>query len=854
MNAVESNSWFPHLRSLLQMPPSAELWTLLLTTLHHLRSDRKIPAMVLEYLWVHLEDWSPEFQVTESLAIFPLEAPLVKTLNWSGLNLGKEVQQQHLLKMLSHEDWPYNKVRVLNLSGNQLKAQGLDGFLKHWRFPQVRTLDLSRNSLATTGIQLLLDSAMVTQIEHLLLDGNNLSFRGMDALLNSTDLHQLKGLSLGKNKMRGVAIENLLVRGSESLPSLEWLSLQGNTLREVEIQQLFLWEKMSVLKHLDLSGSPAVGEFLEKGGHFHPGFQPESLALRQCKLSKTAMTALCRQPWFSELKTLDLSDNSLSGEGFRLLVQEATLSNLRSLRLKRCGLSENDLTLLGKEEWKNLRQLDLSQNWLSEHSCVFLNALVERSGIQSLKLDGNRISGDSLPWMLGRPLGKAFRGEKYLMEELTGLDDRFQRTDKTLVFNRPLSEELIRGLYRVQRLQGLKKMVCQYKQVEHDCFVSLLTPALPTLEELNFRQCRLSNDSLDWLAEQPSSMKLKVVDLAHNGFSSESLLRFVSSEFLEGVEELLLEENQVNTRVCEALVQNPHSSQLKVLGIQNSRLRMSSLISLSKAPYFELKRLDIGRMNLSDETIRQLSQTSLAKAAASAPQWPIVRLLHEDFAEESFFSTLSSISLSLWSDMLATPGFASLKQVYLQPEVQEASGWSAEHWLQLSEVPASLSWEQVSLHVQRASSASIATSLQQMPFLTMLELTPGLDWTWPELYEVLSALPKTLQSLTIQGFYHDSISLPELSKAPFASSLTTLQLNDCWVPAELQKVEQCYQFPAVKRLTIHRHDFPLQTMQDLLESGVFPVVKEVNSSKQSNEWSRFLTLKDEWAEKGVLWQ
>lgn len=206
----------------------------------------------------------------------------------------------------------------------------------------------------------------------------------------------------------GAAALGTAVRAHGKTAQTQAIALPGNpalTCRGVAALCKEVLSPACTLKAMDLSHNKQLGSSLSGilvphlAGNAGSPSCLRSLLLADCGLTKESVVELSKVVGASVLRTLDLSQNAISGAGAALAaIAEAPL--LEDLRLVDCGLGDADVVDLAPAlPASGLLSLDLAFNTVGSEGVLALARHVGGAPLQSLSLVQNQIDS-------GEPLGQ----------------------------------------------------------------------------------------------------------------------------------------------------------------------------------------------------------------------------------------------------------------------------------------------------------------------------------------------------------------------------------------------------------------------------------------------------------------
>jgi len=195
-------------------------------------------------------------------------------------------------------------------------------------------------------------------LENLNLSKTNLSLQGVEAILDLSKWEQLKSLDVSQNE--------LFDEGLSTLALVDWPLLESLNLSQVEcspkgVEALVNQSKWSQFKHLDISNN----EIFDEGvAVLTLAEWPllEELNLKNTKITQKGLEILVHQIKLEKLKKLDISENIISDEGFKILASGEWSLFQHLVCYDTQVTRKGQISFLENMKWPNLTHLEHSLN------------------------------------------------------------------------------------------------------------------------------------------------------------------------------------------------------------------------------------------------------------------------------------------------------------------------------------------------------------------------------------------------------------------------------------------------------------------------------------------------------------
>ncbi|XP_053478318.1 protein NLRC5-like [Ictalurus furcatus] len=278
-------------------------------------------------------------------------------------------------------------LKILRLSDCSVTEEGYAALAEALKSSHLIELDLRGNDPGASGVKLLTD---VLQDPHCTLKTLSLlkspaaqeACTWLDSVLRKKSLLQ-KELDLSMMETGDSGVEKLSALLEDSHCKFQKIRLNKCNLTEESCSALasVLNLKSCSVRELDLSNNSLQDSGVTRlsAGLKSPQCKLEILTLSMCGLLEESCSALAEVLKYSQLRELDLSNNSLQDSGVTRLSAglKSPQCKLEILRLKTCLITAGSCSALAEvlnSEYSQLRELDLSNNSLQDSGVTQLSA------------------------------------------------------------------------------------------------------------------------------------------------------------------------------------------------------------------------------------------------------------------------------------------------------------------------------------------------------------------------------------------------------------------------------------------------------------------------------------------------
>jgi serine/threonine protein kinase/hemoglobin-like flavoprotein/Ran GTPase-activating protein (RanGAP) involved in mRNA processing and transport len=360
-----------------------------------------------------------------------------------------------------------NKLRMLILRNTRLGADGVAVFSVSPLFAGLQHLDLSQNGIGPAGVAVLALSRKLGEIRRLCLAQNSIGREGLQLLLSSAGMEAVEVLDISSN---GVGANGAMALASSLLARrIRVLNLSNNDIGDTGLAALLGAPQLTGLSALDISQNDLT---------------PSGIAL----LDGAAL----------QLESLDLSSNPIGQKGAEVLNATIGHLRLRHLKVRRTGLTVEELGRIVQGGKGNLRELDASDNPLQSGDSKSLSRVPELMSLQKLRLNGIEA---------GRPELAAIFSSPY-----------FGNLEDLSLNSNALGDEGLTELAAISGLSRLSMLSLQDNGIGYQGAAALATsPLAAHLTRLDLSYNQLSDAGAEALARGITWHQLQQLHLRSNG-------------------------------------------------------------------------------------------------------------------------------------------------------------------------------------------------------------------------------------------------------------------------------------------------------------------------------------------------
>ena len=598
--------------------------------------------------------------VLENVGIIKIANSLQSIITLTELYLSDnnitEKAADDIVTVLSHN----NKLKVLNLNRNDLKATGVVKIAKALQMSTLKRLEIERNNATKEAAN---DIAVVisrnTNLQVLNLNDNNLQAQGIQLIataLQSTS--SLTHLYVSNNNITKEAASSV-AQALFSNPKLQLLHLNGNNLGTIGVTKVAeSLQNVSTLKKLQLNNNGvtdvAAGSIAELFSHNNciqelalgdncfqfRGIMKIAKALEtvsgltclkvnNCNITDQAAEGIAYVlAQNTDLQVLDLNGNKLRTNGFGNIA--TGLQNNSSLQ--ELHLADNNATKTGAiyvaaivSHSTNLQVLNLNGNNLqTEGTRVVLNNLRSISSLTKLYLSDNNITedaADDIAVVLSHnnnlqvlDLSTNSLNSMGIMKITKPLQNMASIAELHIGDNNITTDEGCNYISTILSYNTYLTVLNLNGSTFQSAGIALLANGLQntyTLLQLELANNKITKEAADDIAAiVDKSRKLQVLNLNANVLENVGIIKIANSlQSVVTLTELYLSDNNITEKAVDDIVTVlSHNNKLKVLNLNRNYLKATGVVKIAKALQMStLKRLEIERNNATKEAANDIA-------------------------------------------------------------------------------------------------------------------------------------------------------------------------------------------------------------------------------------------------------
>jgi len=301
------------------------------------------------------------------LSIVSMSSQLVAVLNLNWLNsneISLSIAGEKVI-LLPRDKWDQLESIKLSPEYGSQKIKPTQSII--WP-SSLKTLDLSDNPLSNN---LLFDGQFPLLLENLCLQNTDLTAKDLQNLISKSDWLHLKRLDASQNPIQDEGLE-ILVSAKWSL--LEFLNLSSTKITTQGLENSIRRSKWPNLKTLDISLNSIQDEGLEVLASANWKLL-EDLNIQETEITAQGMEIFLtnRSKW-AHLKRVDLSHNPIRDDGLEIFIF-SNYNLLEYLNLEETGITNKGIEMLvNKANWPKLKELHISDNIITNEGIKMLSS------------------------------------------------------------------------------------------------------------------------------------------------------------------------------------------------------------------------------------------------------------------------------------------------------------------------------------------------------------------------------------------------------------------------------------------------------------------------------------------------
>lgn len=359
---------------------------------------------------------------------------------------------------------------------------------------------------------------------------------------------------------------------------------------------------------------------------------------------------LAVSPVLSNLRDLELSDNTLGPGGAAALAVSKAMGNIRRLALAQNNIGRQGLQLLlSSSGLERLESLDVSSNGLGANGAMFLASSPVARRLRHLDLADNQIEDAGLAGLLGSPQLTGLLSLGVAQNSLTAsgvglLDGAGLQVDILDLSDNEIGELGAAQLASAISQLRVRNLSIRRTGLSGEDVASIVKGSRKGIEILDVSQNELQTEGIETLARVAELDSLRHLTLDGAWSGPAGMKPLVSSPFLVNLEKLHINSTAIGDKGIAELLTGTGLNSLQELQAQDNGIGPEGAAALAASPIAaRLKCLDLSFNRLGDAG---------AEALARGPVWQQLQELRLRDNEISFGGATA---------LLASPGLEMLQ-------------------------------------------------------------------------------------------------------------------------------------------------------------------------------------------------
>ena len=441
------------------------------------------------------------------------------------------INKQGIRQLIINEESCLNLIS-LNLMENLIDAPAA-AYLAKGNFPVLKILNISFNQLGAEGARELTKGSDFSSVETLDISNNGLTNKGVYYIVNST-FYNVKEFTLNSNQIDNEGAYNI---GKGNMKALTHLTVKSNKIGNEGV--LFLSKTiLKQLTHLDLEWNALT----HMGMHYLSGETFSNISSfnisNNNQIGIQGVVVLATQS-IANLTNLYIASNMICTKGAEMIGM-LNLCYLEILDISDNNICDLGLYYLSTGVLTQLRELNVSLNQITEEGVGYLAQAVFSNTLEWLNIEGNKIKDKGIEHLA---YGK-FRNISYFKTGENQLTSKsaydiykgnFQNLTNLYVENNDLLDEGVNYLMKAQFVPYLKEINLSYNQIGNQGCELLAKAGLTSLELLNIKMNYIDDQGVVEISKGTFPV-LKFLNLEDNEIGSVGAKALASGHLINLIE------------------------------------------------------------------------------------------------------------------------------------------------------------------------------------------------------------------------------------------------------------------------------------------------------------------------------